>query len=63
MVHPAEDRQCTDGCRKCTGEMPCKTCVKAKVECVYQELPKKKPRAQLLEERVGRSCSTVLRPS
>ena len=39
--------------RKCTGEKPCKTCSKAGIECRYEEIPRKKPRAVVLEERVG----------
>jgi hypothetical protein len=38
---------------KCTGEKPCKSCVKASVECRYEEIQRRKPRAVLLEERVG----------
>ncbi|RXK42505.1 hypothetical protein M231_00059 [Tremella mesenterica] len=37
---------------KCTGERPCKTCQKANIECRYEEIPRKKPRAVMLEERV-----------
>ncbi|OCF55433.1 hypothetical protein L486_06916 [Kwoniella mangroviensis CBS 10435] len=38
---------------KCTGDAPCKTCQKAGIECRYEELPRKKPRAMILEERVA----------
>ncbi|WWC58693.1 uncharacterized protein I303_101237 [Kwoniella dejecticola CBS 10117] len=40
-------------CRKCTGDVPCRTCQKAGLECRYEELPRKKPRAVILEERVA----------
>ncbi|WWC86277.1 uncharacterized protein L201_001150 [Kwoniella dendrophila CBS 6074] len=40
-------------CRKCTGDIPCRTCQKAGLECRYEELPRKKPRAVILEERVA----------
>ncbi|WRT64168.1 uncharacterized protein IL334_001097 [Kwoniella shivajii] len=40
-------------CSKCTGDAPCKTCQKAGLECRYEELPRKKPRAVILEERVA----------
>ncbi|WVR05906.1 hypothetical protein IAU60_002932 [Kwoniella sp. DSM 27419] len=38
---------------KCTGETPCKTCQKAGLDCRYEELPRKKPRVVILEERVA----------
>ncbi|ORY32325.1 hypothetical protein BCR39DRAFT_464647 [Naematelia encephala] len=38
---------------KCSGEKPCKTCQKANIDCRYEEIQRKKPRAVLLEERVA----------
>ncbi|GFZ43535.1 hypothetical protein JCM24511_01255 [Saitozyma sp. JCM 24511] len=38
---------------KCTGDKPCKTCKKANIDCRYEEIQRKKPRAVLLEERVA----------
>ena len=43
---------------KCTGERPCSSCIKHKVECRYEDLPRKKNRSQLLEERIGESSRT-----
>jgi hypothetical protein len=41
--------------RKCTGERPCKSCEKAGQECRYEEVQRRKPKAVLLEERLGES--------
>ena len=41
------------GHRKCTGARPCLTCQKGNLECRYEEIQRKKPRAVMLEERVG----------
>nr|XP_019049274.1 hypothetical protein I302_03056 [Kwoniella bestiolae CBS 10118]OCF28204.1 hypothetical protein I302_03056 [Kwoniella bestiolae CBS 10118] len=49
---------------KCTGDAPCKTCQKAGIECRYEELPRKKPRAVILEERVAELEAVLnLRPN
>ncbi len=40
---------------KCTGEKPCKTCQRAKIECRYEGIQRKRPRAVMLEERIGQS--------
>ncbi|WWC66292.1 uncharacterized protein I206_100193 [Kwoniella pini CBS 10737] len=51
-------------CRKCTGDVPCRTCQKAGLECRYEELPRKKPRAVILEERVAElEACLSLRPN
>ena len=41
--------------RKCTGERPCRSCEKAGQECRYEEVQRRKPKAVLLEERLGTS--------
>jgi hypothetical protein len=41
--------------RKCTGERPCRSCEKAGQECRYEEVQRRKPKAVLLEERLGKS--------
>jgi hypothetical protein len=46
-------RACVSDVSKCTGDKPCKTCKKANIDCRYEEIQRKKPRAVLLEERVG----------
>jgi hypothetical protein len=41
--------------RKCTGERPCRSCEKAGQDCRYEEVQRRKPKAVLLEERLGKS--------
>ncbi|WVQ97444.1 hypothetical protein IAU59_004557 [Kwoniella sp. CBS 9459] len=40
-------------CRKCTGDVPCGTCQKAGLDCKYEELPRRRPKNVVLEERVA----------
>jgi len=44
--------------RKCTGERPCNSCKKAGQDCRYEEVQRRKPKAVLLEERLGKSTET-----
>ena len=43
--------------RKCTGDNPCAICAKNNIECRFEEIQRRKPRAVLLEERVGASST------
>ena len=38
---------------KCTGERPCTNCLRTDIVCRYAIIPQKRPRIDLLEERVG----------
>ncbi|OCF41763.1 hypothetical protein I317_04369 [Kwoniella heveanensis CBS 569] len=38
---------------KCTGDVPCGTCQKAGLDCRYEELPRRRPKNVVLEERVA----------
>ncbi|WVF70472.1 hypothetical protein IAT40_005262 [Kwoniella sp. CBS 6097] len=48
----ARGRACV-ACRKCTGDIPCGTCQKAGLDCRYEELPRRRPKNVILEERVA----------
>lgn len=47
----AQTHKLTD--RKCTGERPCKSCQKAGQDCRYEEIQRRKPKAVMLDERLG----------